>query len=305
VRREDNPWSDNKLQNIVGNVVKNTMAARSKLNQAVEQYYPIQDINDSPLPPRLNDPGYAEEDLKQNEQILKKDWDGINVSASIENPDINPKPIELPGQKKTMYASHKVQQGDTLSKIAKKYNTTVEDLVALNSISNPSNIQAGQLLDVPGIVQSGSSYLSSKSGPVTTGITRDFIDTVKQWEGFKNKAYWDNGQWSIGHGTKASSPSQTVDPVLAEKHLVNELSKSRERVESAANKVGAQFTKNQLDALTSFDFNTGDGVELITSSKGDVNDIMRRLPTWNRVKGKVNKGLVNRRANELNLFVSN
>lgn len=41
-----------------------------------------------------------------------------------------------------------VKKGDTLSGIAKKYNTTTEKLVELNKISNPNRIYAGQKLRV-------------------------------------------------------------------------------------------------------------------------------------------------------------
>lgn len=41
-----------------------------------------------------------------------------------------------------------VQKGDTLSRIAKKYNTTVDELQKLNGISNPNLIRVGQKLRV-------------------------------------------------------------------------------------------------------------------------------------------------------------
>lgn len=48
---------------------------------------------------------------------------------------------------------HVVQKGDTLSSIAKKYNTTVDNLVKLNDISNPNNIVVGQTLVISGIAE--------------------------------------------------------------------------------------------------------------------------------------------------------
>ena len=39
-----------------------------------------------------------------------------------------------------------VQPGDTLWKIAKRYRTTVEDILAINEIENPDLIYPGQKL---------------------------------------------------------------------------------------------------------------------------------------------------------------
>lgn len=42
-----------------------------------------------------------------------------------------------------------VRRGDTLSKIAAKYNTTVEALAASNGIKNPDRIDVGDALTIP------------------------------------------------------------------------------------------------------------------------------------------------------------
>lgn len=42
-----------------------------------------------------------------------------------------------------------VQRGDTLSKIASKYDTTVNKLVSLNGIKNPNLIKVGQMIKLP------------------------------------------------------------------------------------------------------------------------------------------------------------
>ena len=44
---------------------------------------------------------------------------------------------------------HIVKWGDTLGSIARKYNTTVEALVASNGIKNKNIIIAGQVLNIP------------------------------------------------------------------------------------------------------------------------------------------------------------
>ena len=42
-----------------------------------------------------------------------------------------------------------VQAGDTLWSIAQRFNTTVDEIVALNNITNPNLIFPGQVLLIP------------------------------------------------------------------------------------------------------------------------------------------------------------
>jgi LysM repeat protein len=42
-----------------------------------------------------------------------------------------------------------IQKGDTLSALAKRFNTTVEALARTNNIKNPDKIYAGKTLSVP------------------------------------------------------------------------------------------------------------------------------------------------------------
>jgi len=44
---------------------------------------------------------------------------------------------------------HKVENGQTLSEIARGYNTTVKKIIEANNIKNPSSIRAGQVLFIP------------------------------------------------------------------------------------------------------------------------------------------------------------
>ena len=47
------------------------------------------------------------------------------------------------------YYQVQVQYGDTLWDIARRYNTTVEELVRINHISNPDLIHVGEILRIP------------------------------------------------------------------------------------------------------------------------------------------------------------
>lgn len=63
-----------------------------------------------------------------------------------------------------------VQRGDNLTKIAKKYNTTVNELVRLNKITNRNLIYVGQVLKLP----SYSVYFNKYTGSSTS-----LVDALK------------------------------------------------------------------------------------------------------------------------------
>jgi LysM repeat protein len=92
-------------------------------------------------------------------------WYGTTVSAlvsanNIANPNViyagqvltlpgcttTPPPTPTPPPATTTYV---VQPGDTLGKIAQQFGKTVAELTALNNISNPNLIYAGQVLLIP------------------------------------------------------------------------------------------------------------------------------------------------------------
>lgn len=63
--------------------------------------------------------------------------------------DIIPSEEEIP-DKKSSIIIYTVQQGDTIWKIAKKYFTTIENLIKVNDLENPDIVQAGRKLIIPG-----------------------------------------------------------------------------------------------------------------------------------------------------------
>ncbi|MCM3053662.1 LysM peptidoglycan-binding domain-containing protein [Caldibacillus thermoamylovorans] len=86
---------------------------------------------------------------------------GVNVApATVSTPD-----------------TYTVQPGDTLSGIAVKFSTTVNNLVALNNISNPNKIYVGQILKLTGTVPSEQYYIV-QSGDNLTKIAKKFGTTV-------------------------------------------------------------------------------------------------------------------------------
>ncbi|WP_426755992.1 LysM peptidoglycan-binding domain-containing protein [Myxococcus sp. Y35] len=77
--------------------------------------------------------------------------------------------------------TYSVRSGDTLSALAKRFNTSVSSLAKTNGISNPDRIYAGQTLRIPDGFDaprsSGGSY-TVKSGDTLSGIAGRYGTTV-------------------------------------------------------------------------------------------------------------------------------
>ena len=66
-------------------------------------------------------------------------------------------------------ASYTVKSGDTLSGIASQYNTTVNQIISLNQLSNPNLIYVGQVLKLKNSQTTNSSSSSSSTAATTVG----------------------------------------------------------------------------------------------------------------------------------------
>ena len=100
------------------------------------------------------------------------------------NKRINPKPYidaDLPGTTTSTIAgttttiTYKVVRGDTLEKIAKKYNTTVDSLVALNNIKDKDKIYAGQVLKID---KKSNTIYTVVAGDTLSKIAKKYNTTV-------------------------------------------------------------------------------------------------------------------------------
>ncbi len=84
------------------------------------------------------------------------------------------------------YIRYTIQRGDTLTSIARRYNTTVDELARLNNIQNPNRIYAGETLLIPtknNSVSSGSDDKNNtiyivRKGDTLYGIAKRFNTTV-------------------------------------------------------------------------------------------------------------------------------
>lgn len=142
----------------------------------------------------------------------------------------------------------------------------------------------------------------TQGAPTSRNVNGDLTSFVKNFEGFNPKAFDDYKQTSIGYGTRAKAGETNISREDAELRLSQELSKSRQQVESLNSKHGYDFAPNELDALTSFTYNVGSLNQLTENGTRDKATIARKMLEYNKAGGEVLNGLVNRRRAEQNLF---
>lgn len=145
---------------------------------------------------------------------------------------------ELPADQRVRYHRHQIQSGDTLLLLAQRYQIQVDDIMALNNVTNPRALQVGRDLILPlreGFTQRpveslADSYVRSRrrsytvqSGDSLWSIARRFEVTEKQLRVW-NTLGWSNmlrpgqvllvSQPSSRVVTKASTEPQLTDKVI-------------------------------------------------------------------------------------------
>ncbi|MAO25156.1 MAG: hypothetical protein CMJ25_30815 [Phycisphaerae bacterium] len=132
----------------------------------------------------------------------------------------------------------------------------------------------------------------------------DPLTLLKGFEGYREKAYWDSGQWSIGFGTKASGEDATITKAEAESALISSFNSAKSAVIKAKKKYNYDWADHQVDALALFTYNLGPGkLETLTDkgTRGD-EEISEMILEYNMAGGKKLGGLVKRRKAEAKLF---
>ena len=134
------------------------------------------------------------------------------------------------------------------------------------------------------------------------------IDLIKKWEGLRLKAYLcPAGVPTIGYGhTGDVKKGDIVTPKGAEELLRADLRRFEEGVSRL---VRVKLNQGQFDALVSFSYNLGLGALsrstlLKRVNKGDYYYAANEFLKWTRAGGKILKGLVARRKEERDLFIT-
>jgi lysozyme len=125
-----------------------------------------------------------------------------------------------------------------------------------------------------------------------------YLDAIRKFEGFAQKAEWDYAQHTNGYGTRALYPNEVIDRAEAERRFQSEISEARAIVERNA-PTADEGTKA---ALTSLTFNAGDkwarsglGAAL---RHGDIEAARELFLQYNKAGGQILPGLAARRAAE-------
>ena len=106
-----------------------------------------------------------------------KDSNGL-VSSLLSIGQVLKIPVqEQEEESKNVYV---VKKGDSLYKIAKEYDTTINELIKLNNLSN-TNLSIGQILKIPTVKSDEPEYLYTvKSGDSLYKIAREYNTTVDE-----------------------------------------------------------------------------------------------------------------------------
>ncbi|MNK79529.1 LysM domain protein [compost metagenome] len=134
----------------------------------------------------------------------------------------------------------KIKWGDTLSSLARKFGTTVQDLAKANGIQNPDRIYAGANLRVPGDSAQTSGQAASRYGgysgvqatsataPLTGGsaVRSGNVPLISQYNpSGNNGSYW-NGPANCGPTSMAMfARSRGYGEGMTDAQLINHLGK--------------------------------------------------------------------------------
>lgn len=148
------------------------------------------------------------------------------------------------------------------------------------------------------------------------------LQLLKLWEGLKTKLYEDAaGLPTIGVGhllkkDELASGRINIQGVqveygagLSDEQVSALLGQDLHPAENAVNSgTKVELNQNQFDALVAFTFNTGtqaftDSTLLKLLNQGNYDAVPDQLRRWTKAGGKVIQGLVNRRENEIKLWL--
>ena len=129
-----------------------------------------------------------------------------------------------------------------------------------------------------------------------------YDEAIKGFEGFSPRASWDYKQNSVGWGTRAKAPGETIDREEAQRRYDDEIAKAHGIVKQFAPSLDPGTTA----ALTSLTFNAGSGWTQsglgAAIKAGDLDKARASFLQYVNAGGQPLDGLRNRRASEVGWF---
>jgi len=160
------------------------------------------------------------------------------------------------------------------------------------------------------------TMLLEKNGPKKWDghINESGLELIKKYEGWRSKPYLCSAaRWTIGFGSTwdidgnaVTSKHSDITPEQGEYLLIREVRYSEIAIRKL---VKTELTANMFSSLCSFIYNVGAGnfqrsTMRMRLNRGLHEEAADEFPKWRKAGGKVIKGLVRRRKQERELFLS-
>ena len=226
------------------------------------------------------------------------------TAAGITTPAL---PVSMGGRLNAHGAGNAIDAGDQATDINNKIKLKDFGLTWGGLFTNPDKVHIQMANFTPGTDQAAPTT-DSKQSALSAEPTGSLINMIKGLESFSPKAFKDHKQYSIGYGTKANSPEEgPISESEATSRLMSSLAGATKYVASFGSKFGYKWGQPQLDALSSFAYNGGNGfIDQVTGGGKRTNaEILAKIPEYNQASGKESSGLVRRRATEAGMFGQN
>lgn len=155
--------------------------------------------------------------------------------------------------------------------------------------------------------------LAILGGVLAATMVKDKFALIKRFEGLRLTPYKDDaGRWTIGYGHKITENdfNGTIPSSITQAEADALLAKDATDAENAVNRlVVVPITENQKNALLSLVYNIGAGAFkgstlLRLLNAGYLSAAAEKFLDWKYAGGRVNQGLVNRRLQEREIFLS-
>lgn len=152
-------------------------------------------------------------------------------------------------------------------------------------------------------------------------VSDRLLALLEEWEAFKSKVYLDSGGApTIGIGHKLTPKELSAGAIIiggipveyrngiTYEHALQLKRDDLVRFEKVVNQyVKVELSQNEYDALVSFAYNVGDGAFqrstlLVVLNAGRKDQVPKQMKRWNKSKGIIIQGLINRRNKEIALW---